>query len=220
MDDRAIDMLEDTDKKILSSSIMGVDITEVYSPERAHTELEDLEIAQNHKKIDAIIKEENSFCGNYCRKNQYDVENDKSDDEHKGLKMYMHSGNARFSQVLCHGSTWYWYALQSKPSHVLAFLLLFYACLTSVFTILILLDSTAFIGDGLYEVQSNISAPVVYNEFSVAFYFATQTLSTVGHLLRHLYLQHALTIVPSTSAIPGLLQAPPSTRERGQPSPH
>ena len=147
----------------------------------SHTELEDLEIAQNHKKIDAIIKEENSFCGNYCRKNQYDVENDKSDDEHKGLKMYMHSGNARFSQVLCHGSTWYWYALQSKPSHVLAFLLLFYACLTSVFTILILLDSTAFIGDGLYEVQSNISAPVVYNEFSVAFYFATQTLSTVGY---------------------------------------
>ena len=96
--------------------------------------------------------------------------------------MYMHSGNARYSQVLCHGSTWYWYALQSKPSHVLACLLLFYVCLTSIFAILILVDSTAFIGDGLYEVKSNISAAqVVYNEFSVAFYFATQTLSTVGY---------------------------------------
>ena len=34
MDDRAIDMLNDTDKKILSAPIMGVDITEIYSPER------------------------------------------------------------------------------------------------------------------------------------------------------------------------------------------
>ena len=30
----AIDMLDDVDKKILSASILGVDITEVYSPER------------------------------------------------------------------------------------------------------------------------------------------------------------------------------------------
>ena len=32
MDDGAIDMLDDTDKKILSSSIMVVDITEAYCP--------------------------------------------------------------------------------------------------------------------------------------------------------------------------------------------
>ena len=34
MDDRNLDMLDDTDKKILSAAIMGVDITEIYSPER------------------------------------------------------------------------------------------------------------------------------------------------------------------------------------------
>ena len=34
MDDRTIDMFGDTDKKILSAAIMGVDITETYSPER------------------------------------------------------------------------------------------------------------------------------------------------------------------------------------------
>ena len=34
MDDTSIDMLDDVDKKILSASILGVDITEVYSPER------------------------------------------------------------------------------------------------------------------------------------------------------------------------------------------
>ena len=33
MDDAPIDMLNDIDKKILSASILGVDITEVYSPE-------------------------------------------------------------------------------------------------------------------------------------------------------------------------------------------
>ena len=34
MDDRSIDILDDIDKKILSAAIMGVDITEIYSPER------------------------------------------------------------------------------------------------------------------------------------------------------------------------------------------
>ena len=34
MDDRNLDMLDDIDKKILSAAIMGVDITEIYSPER------------------------------------------------------------------------------------------------------------------------------------------------------------------------------------------
>ena len=34
MDDTATDMLDDVDKKTLSASILGVDITEVYSPER------------------------------------------------------------------------------------------------------------------------------------------------------------------------------------------
>ena len=34
MDDRAIDMLNDTDKKILSAAIMGVDTTEIYTPEK------------------------------------------------------------------------------------------------------------------------------------------------------------------------------------------
>ena len=34
MDDRAIDMRNDTDKKILLAVIMGIDITEIYSPER------------------------------------------------------------------------------------------------------------------------------------------------------------------------------------------
>ena len=34
MHDRAIDVFNDTDEKILSASIMGVDITEIYSPER------------------------------------------------------------------------------------------------------------------------------------------------------------------------------------------
>ena len=34
MDDRAIDTLDDADKKIFSAAIMGVDITEIYSPER------------------------------------------------------------------------------------------------------------------------------------------------------------------------------------------
>ena len=33
MDDGEIGMLDDTDKKILSASIMGVDITEIFSPE-------------------------------------------------------------------------------------------------------------------------------------------------------------------------------------------
>ena len=34
MDDRSLDTLDDIDKKILSAAIMGVDITEIYSPER------------------------------------------------------------------------------------------------------------------------------------------------------------------------------------------
>ena len=34
MDDTSIDMLDGVDKKILSASILGLDITEVYSPER------------------------------------------------------------------------------------------------------------------------------------------------------------------------------------------
>ena len=34
MDDASIDLLNDIDKKILLASISGVDITEVYSPER------------------------------------------------------------------------------------------------------------------------------------------------------------------------------------------
>ena len=34
MDDADIGMLDDVDRKILSASILGVDITEVYSPER------------------------------------------------------------------------------------------------------------------------------------------------------------------------------------------
>ena len=34
MDDAPIDLLDDVDKKILSASILGVDITEVYSPKR------------------------------------------------------------------------------------------------------------------------------------------------------------------------------------------
>ena len=34
MDDGAIDMLNDTDKKIVSASTRGVDITEIYSPQK------------------------------------------------------------------------------------------------------------------------------------------------------------------------------------------
>ena len=34
MDDRNLDMLDDIDKKVLSAAIMGVDITEIHSPER------------------------------------------------------------------------------------------------------------------------------------------------------------------------------------------
>ena len=34
MDDGDLDGLNETDRKILSTAIMGVDITEVYSPER------------------------------------------------------------------------------------------------------------------------------------------------------------------------------------------
>ena len=33
MDDGEIGMFDDTDRKILSASIMGIDITEIYSPE-------------------------------------------------------------------------------------------------------------------------------------------------------------------------------------------
>ena len=34
MDDTTIDMLDDVDRKIFSASILSVDVTEVYSPER------------------------------------------------------------------------------------------------------------------------------------------------------------------------------------------
>ena len=34
MEDASIDLLDDTDKKIFSASILGVDNTELYSPER------------------------------------------------------------------------------------------------------------------------------------------------------------------------------------------
>ena len=34
MDDRSFDMLDDIDRKIFSAAIMGVNITEIYSPER------------------------------------------------------------------------------------------------------------------------------------------------------------------------------------------
>ena len=119
-----------------------------------------------------------SFC--CCSKN---IETYSSHDSHT---VNIISGSC--TEIMCHCSTYYWSSLRSSIGMVFCLMFLLYTALTLIFALFIMIDQeNPFVFDTVASIDANnctvsnqirSTKPI---EFSTAFYFATQTLSSVGY---------------------------------------
>ena len=138
-----------------------------------------LEVLNSGKRSDRkIIKMKEKRC-NYCFRSTGDT---------PGKRGEVHIVSGSCLDIACHCSTYYWYSLKSSFSFVICLMFLLYGILTCLFALFVMLDTSnpfalEYIENRNSENCTLISAipskkPI---EFSTAFYFATQTLSSVGY---------------------------------------
>lgn len=140
---------------------------------------------------DSLVAKESGFCHKYFHWNKhdnFDPENEKGaqrrDHETRVFLRSLDSSSIFLwvSQILFHGSTWYWYTLKSSVVGVSAFIFSVYTLMTMAFATFILFDPIAFT-DGEKNIANgnNSSVQTKSTTFTDAFDFATQTLSSVGY---------------------------------------
>eukprot|EP00943_MAST-04B_sp_MAST-4B-sp1_P008267 g8267.t1 len=90
--------------------------------------------------------------------------------------------------IICHCSTYYWYSLNSSFSFVFCLMVFIYTLLTIFFALVLMLDpENSLLFDSFEHLDANNCTVTTSTrstnalEFSTAFYFATQTLSSVGY---------------------------------------